>query len=318
MLARKPAVSDHPPVMPSVADPEPQARPDAKARRALLIVNAKSRSGCTMLDAAMGRLRQHGIEPIHRDCETRDELAPLIAKHGRDVDLVAVGGGDGTLNAAAEGVIRANRPLGVLPMGTANDLARTLGIPPDLDAAARIIAQGRTRRIDLGLVNGHPFFNVASIGLSAELAQKLTREVKRRFGKLGYAVTAIRVLAGARPFHATIISDTESVRVKTLQIAVGNGRFYGGGNVVEKSAAIDDQHLDLYSLELSRAWKLALMARSFRYGEHGAWNEVRAIRAQEFDIRTRHPRPVNADGEIVTETPAHFTIRPGAVQVFVP
>ena len=304
--------------MSSTAEPATDVRSAAKPWRALLIVNAKSRSGADSCALAIERLKAHGIEPIHRECGTREGLTPLIREHGAEVDLVAVGGGDGTLNAAAEGVIQANRPLGILPMGTANDLARTLGIPTDLDAAIDIIAAGRTRRIDLGLVNGHPFFNVASIGLSAELAQKLTRDVKRRYGKLGYAITAIRVLARARPFHATIVSKTEAVRVKTLQIAVGNGRFYGGGNVVEKDAAIDDQHLDLYSLELTRAWKLALMARSFRYGEHGAWNEVRAIRAQEFDIRTRRPRPVNADGEIVTETPAHFTIRPSAVTVFAP
>jgi len=304
--------------MSSTADPATHARPEAKPRRALVIVNAKSGSGRASLATALERLRAHGIEPVHRDCGTRDELSPLIVEHGREVDLVAVGGGDGTLNAAADGVMQVNRPLGVLPMGTANDLARTLGIPADLDAAVQIIAAGRTRRIDLGLVNGQPFFNVASIGLSAELAQKLTRDVKRRFGKLGYAVTAMRVLARARPFHATIVSETESVRVRTLQIAVGNGRFYGGGNVVEKDAAIDDQRLDLYSLELKRAWKLALMARSFRYGEHGAWDEVRAIRAKEFDIRTRRPRPVNADGEIVTQTPAHFTIWPSAVTVFTP
>ena len=82
-------------------------------------------------------------------------------------------------------------PLGVLPMGPANDLARTLGVPTDLDAAARVIAEGHTRRIDLGLVNREPFFNVASIGLSAELAQELTREIKRRFGGLGYGLVAL-------------------------------------------------------------------------------------------------------------------------------
>ncbi|MBB4040420.1 YegS/Rv2252/BmrU family lipid kinase [Microvirga flocculans] len=227
-------------------------------------------------------------------------------------------GGDGTLNAAAFGVIEAGLPLGILPLGTANDLARTLHIPFDLDGAAQVIADGHTRRIDLGIVNGEPFFNVASLGLSAELAQKLTRDIKRRWGRLGYALVALKVLAQARPFRATITSETESVRVRTLQIAVGNGRFYGGGNAVEKDAAIDDQHLDLYSLELERAWKLALMARSFRYGQHGAWEEVRAVRAKEFDIRTRRPRPINADGEIVTQTPAHFSIRPAAVTVFAP
>lgn len=266
----------------------------------------------------MAALESHGIEPVHVECGRREDVSPLIVTHREEVDCVVVGGGDGTLNAAALGVIEAGLPLGVLPLGTANDLARTLGIPFDLDDAAQVIAEGRTRRIDLGLVNGEPFFNVASIGLSAELAQKLTRDIKRRFGRLGYALVALNVLMHAKPFRATITSETESVRVRTLQIAVGNGRFYGGGNAVEKDAAIDDQRLDLYSLEFERAWKLALMARSFRSGEHGAWSEVRAIRAQEFDIRTRRPRPVNADGEIVTQTPAHFSIKPSAVTVFAP
>jgi diacylglycerol kinase (ATP) len=287
-------------------------------RRALLIVNAKSRSGAASMQAAAEALRAHGIEPIHKDCGRREDLSPLIVEHGADVDLVAVGGGDGTLNAAALGVIRRKLPLGILPLGTANYLARTLGIPPSLEAAAKIIADGHTRRIDLGLVNDQPFFNVASIGLSAELAERLTRQIKRRYGRLGYGVVAIKVLLRAAPFSAIITSEEGTVRVRTLQIAVGNGRYYGGGNAVQKDAAIDDQNLDLYSLELKRAWKLALMARSFRYGEHGAWEEVRAIRAKEFEIRTRRPRPVNADGEIVTRTPAKFTIRPGAVTVFAP
>lgn len=288
------------------------------SRRALLIINARSRNGEAQRETAIRLLKTHGIEPIPLECERREDLSPLIVRHAREADCAVVGGGDGTINAAALGVIEAGLPLGILPLGTANDLARTLSIPFDLDGAAGVIAQGRTRRIDLGIVNGEPFFNVASIGLSAELAQKLTRTIKRRFGRLGYAIVAFKVLAQARPFHATIISETESARVRTLQIAVGNGRFYGGGNAVEKDAAIDDQHLDLYSLELERAWKLALMARSFRSGQHGAWREVRAVKAQEFDIRTRKPMPVNADGEIVTRTPAHFSIRPNAVTVFAP
>ena len=287
-------------------------------RRALLIVNANSRSGAASMQAAADALRAHGIEPIHKDCGSRDDLSPLIVEHGGDVDLVAVGGGDGTINAAALGVIERKLPLGVLPLGTANDLARTLGIPPTVEAAAKIIADGHTRRIDLGLVNEQPFFNVASIGLSAELAQRLTAQIKRRYGRLGYGIVAIKVLLRAAPFSAAIKSEEGTVRVRTLQIAVGNGRYYGGGNAVEKDAAIDDQHLDLYSLELKQAWKLAVMARSFRYGEHGAWEEVRAIRAKEFEILTRRPRPVNADGEIVTQTPAKFSINPGAVTVFAP
>lgn len=287
--------------------------------RALLVVNARSRRGAMVLGAAVMALKQRGIEPVHRDCADRDALSPLIVAHRGEVDRVVVAGGDGTINAAARGILETGLPLGILPAGTANDLARTLGIPEECGAAAGIVAGGRTRRVDLGTVNDHPFFNVASIGLSADLARGLTHEVKRRYGRLGYGLTALGVLARARPFRAVISSARgRPVRVRTLQIAVGNGLYYGGGMMVEKDALIDDGHLDLYSLELRRAWKLALMARAFRYGEHGAWEEVRAERAEAFEVRTRRPRSVNADGEIVTRTPARFAILPGAIQVFVP
>jgi diacylglycerol kinase (ATP) len=287
-------------------------------RRALLIINANSRSGRNAFQAAVEGLRSSGIDPVHRECGSRDELSPLIVEHGKDVDLVVVGGGDGTLNAAAQGLIEVKRPLGILPTGTANDLARTLDIPLDLEEAIRVIANAKTHVIDLGAVNDKPFFNVASVGLSAELAQELTRDVKRRFGKLGYALVALRILARARPFRIQISMPGRAVRNLTLQAAVGNGRFYGGGNIVEKTADIDDGHLDLYSLEFVHAWRLLLMFRSFRSGEHGAWSEVRTLRGKEFEIRTRRPRPVNADGEIVTQTPARFRLLPQALEVIVP
>jgi diacylglycerol kinase (ATP) len=293
------------------------AAPRAEVRpQALLVANRNSRRGAEVLQPALEQLQARGVGATVKDCASREDLSRLILEHAGEIDRVVVAGGDGTLNAAAPALVATGLPLGILPAGTANDLARTLGIPEDTETAAAIIAEGRTRTIDLGTVNGHPFFNVASIGLSVDLTQVLTRDFKRRYGKIGYALATLRTLARARPFRATIRSEHESVRVSTLQIAVGNGRYYGGGNAVEKTAAIDDQHLDLYSLEFRQAWKLALLARSFRYGEHGAWNEVRAVRAKEFDVLTRSPKPVNADGEIVTATPAHFRIEPNAVTVF--
>lgn len=227
-------------------------------------------------------------------------------------------GGDGTLNAAAPGLIEAGRPLGVLPTGTANDLARTLGLPTDLDEAIRVVANGRPRRIDLGQVNDIPFFNVASIGLSVDLAQALTHDLKQRFGRLSYAVAAAKTLGRAKPFRASIITDDRKRRVFTLQIAVGNGRYYGGGNRVDENAEIDDGKLDLYSLEATRAWKAVFMLKALRYGQHGSWKEIRSLRDEGFEVRTRRPRPVNADGEIVTETPARFKILPGALEVMTP
>ena len=122
---------------------------------------------------------------------------------------------------------------------------------------------------------------------------------------------------------STPLRGGESKKLATLdagalQIAVGNGRFYGGGTVVAEDAAIDDGHLDLYSLEIRTVFKLALMLQSFRSGAHGAWSEVRTLRGTEFEIRTRRPRPVNADGELIAETPAVFRVHPGAITVFAP
>jgi YegS/Rv2252/BmrU family lipid kinase len=288
------------------------------ACRALLIINEKSRSGREAKSQVSEGLRQLGIEPLPKECADREQLSALIAEEGPHADIVVVGGGDGTLNAAAAGLVKAKRPLGILPLGTANDLARTLGLPTDVDAALQVIARRKTRSIDVGLVNDLMFFNVASLGLSAELVQELTADIKRRFGKLGYALAAIRVLARGRPFHAEITAGGRNIRSLTLQIAVGNGRYYGGGNIVEKTAAIDDETLRLYSLQFLQAWRIILMFRSFRSGEHGALRDVLMLHGDSFEVRTRRPRPINADGEIISHTPAVFRVLPKAIDVIVP
>ncbi|MDB5527113.1 MAG: hypothetical protein JWR51_216 [Devosia sp.] len=290
--------------------------PPSSRRRAVMLINPNSRRGTDTLDAVIARLERGGIDVSVERFQTPAEVSIDIERRQAEVDLVIVCGGDGTINSAAKGITASGLPMGIMPMGTANDLARTLAIPDDLDAAADIILAGHTRRIDLGEVNGHPFFNVASIGLSADLATSLSREAKRRWGKLGYALAAVKVLLKARPFRATIINRSGEVSVKSLQIAVGNGRHYGGGTVVEANAAIDDGHLDLYSLEQDNVFRLLLLLGAFRKGTHGAWGEVRTDKCVEFDIRTTRPMPINTDGDLVTHTPAHFLIRPSAVLVF--
>ncbi|MEJ1161966.1 lipid kinase [Prosthecomicrobium sp. N25] len=295
-----------------------QAGHPRRPRRALLLVNPMSRGGAGPLTDALERLDEAGVQLVSVRTRSPTEVTPVIRECRGDVEAVIAAGGDGTLNAAAQGLVETGLPLGILPVGTANDLARTLGLPTDLAAAAAVIAGGHARAIDVGDVNGHLFFNVASLGLSAELAGTLTREHKRRWGRLSYAIAAARVLLRARPFTAEIVDQDGSKTVKTLQIAVGNGRYYGGGNAVAEEARIDDHHLDLYSLEFSAVWKLALLARGFRAGRHGLWSEVRTARDTNFEIRTRKPRPINTDGELVTFTPARFRVHPGAVTVFTP
>ncbi|KKB78014.1 lipid kinase [Devosia soli] len=287
-------------------------------RRALMLVNPNARRGSEALDPVIARLAQGGVDAVIERFETPEEVSADIARRRHEADLVIVCGGDGTINSAAKGILETGLPMGIMPMGTANDLARTLGVPDDLLKAADIVAAGNLRRVDLGEVNGCPFFNVASMGLSVDLAKGLTPEAKRRWGKLGYALAALKVATRAERFRAEIVSDTGRVKVKTLQIAVGNGVHYGGGTKIHADATINDGHLDLYSLELKNVWKFGLMLGAFRRGEHGAWDEVRTAKSTEFDIRTETPMPINTDGDLVTETPAHFIIRPDAISVFAP
>lgn len=286
--------------------------------RALVLLNAKARQGDSALQPVRDRLEAGGLVVTVEPFENLPEIARDVARLHREADLIVVCGGDGSISSAAPAVIESGLPLGIIPAGTANDLARTLSIPLDFAAAADVIVQGHRRLIDVGTVNGHAFFNVASIGLSSELAQKLDPEIKKRFGRLGYAFAALRILVGAKRFRAQITEKGRHTSVASYQIAIGNGRLYGGGNVVAETAAIDDGNLDLYSLEMRNLWKLALMLRAFRSGTHGAWQEVRTAKCVEFDIRTRSPMPINTDGEIVTATPGHFRVLPRAISVLIP
>ncbi|HEX2117067.1 MAG TPA: lipid kinase [Alphaproteobacteria bacterium] len=298
-----------------------QQRPpqlETQVKRALLLVNRRARRGSAPIADALDLLRSGGLDVIAPAISDRAAIADSIRTHARDVDLVIVGGGDGTMNAAAPGLVETGLPLGILPLGTANDLARTLALPLTPVEAARVILAGNTRRLDLGEVNGHLFFNVASIGFSAKLARGLTGEAKKRWGTFGYAVAAAQLLTESRPFTVYIDHDGSTEEVRTVQISVGNGRFYGGGMTVEDTAQPDDGRLDVYSLEVRHWTELLALLPSLRRGTHGRWKNVRAFGTTALTLRTPREHEINADGELVTTTPAYFRIRHAAVAVFIP
>ncbi|MEG5039924.1 lipid kinase [Microcoleus vaginatus GB2-A3] len=287
-------------------------------KKALLLVNQHSRKGQKLLSQATVELEALGFELIIESTDHAHELSDIIRRYQNRVELVIIGGGDGTLNAAIEGLIDTKLPLGILPMGTANDLARTLAIPTDLSAACQVIASGKIRLIDLGWVNGQHFFNVASLGLSVEITQRLTKKVKQRWGVLAYAFTALQTIFSARPFRAEIKINNQSFKVKTIQIAIGNGRYYGGGMTVAEDATIDDRRLDLYSLETINWWEIIALLPAMRQGNYTKSPKVRVLYAQEFEVNTSKRRSINTDGEITTHTPAQFRVIPEALAVIAP
>lgn len=290
----------------------------ANGGRALLIVNQHARRGAEAAEEARSVLEEVGLDVAcfqpPEGMTTAQAIVEGIQLGG--IDRVVLGGGDGTLNASIPGLLQTGLPLGILPLGTANDFARSLGLPSTLPEAAGVIARGRIRSVDLGEVNGHKYLNVASIGFSTELSRGLRADMKRRWGVLGYGLAAVKLLWRVRPFSATLAYNGTVDRVTTLQVSVGNAKHHGGGMTVAQDAKPDDGLFDVYSLEVRHWWRLVALVPWLRNGTQGRWDDVRTFQTQELELRTRRPRQVNADGELTTTTPAKFQIHRAALQVF--
>ncbi|MBD2089570.1 lipid kinase [Microcoleus sp. FACHB-1515] len=288
------------------------------SQRALLYVNQRARQGKQQLGEAVSRLETLGLEVLLVSAKSGEQLGEAIERHRSHIDLVIIGGGDGTLNAAVDSLVKHHLPLGILPLGTANDLARTLNLPTSISEACQVIARGKQRSIDLGWVNGKYFFNVASLGLSVKITKRLTKQVKQRWGVFAYAIAATQAIRQTHPFAAQIQIDGRETPVRTVQIAIGNGRYYGGGLAVAADAAIDDQRLDLYSLEIKNWWQMLRILPKMRQGEHTNFPWVRQLHGREITIQTRDRQQINTDGELTAYTPATFRVIPNAISVFVP
>lgn len=269
----------------------------------------------------MEHFRAAGIDIAEGRCGHRSEMLALVRRHAAEIDAVVVAGGDGSMNAAAAPLLETGLPLGIVPMGTANDLARTLHIPTDVPAAAAVIAAGLRRRIDIGTANDHFFFNVASIGLSVRIAEELDAgDAKQRFGALAYAIKAAQVAASAkaRSFFAELLYNGRRHTVRTLQISVGNGRFFGGGMAIADDAEPDDGLLDVCSIERENLAGLAAVLPSLVTGTYRGRKGIRGFKTTELTVTTRRPRRVDLDGDLLTSTPVRFGVRPGAIEVFAP
>ena len=289
-----------------------------KILRALLLINQKSRQGEANAQAARDALEALDVEITLGKFEEPDDVPAEIDRHAPNVDIIVLGGGDGTLNLAAAAVMRAGRPMGVLPLGTANDFARTLLIPTELEAACRNVVEGVTHGVDLGQCNDLYFVNVASIGLAVRACEYRSDAAKKWFGSFGYASNVFKAYRDTEPFDAVVRCGDETHRLHSIQLAIGNGRYFGGGLAVASDAALDDGRLDLYSLQPQSLTKLMGMIPTLVRGPDKSIQGVQLLEGTEFEVDTGKPMPINTDGEILTETPATFRIHPGALQVKVP
>lgn len=270
-----------------------------------LVVNPMSRRGARFGESVREALTRLGVELVA-------EGAP-----SRPIDAIVVAGGDGTLASQIPRALELDVPLGIVPLGTFNDLARALTIPPDIEAACDVIASGRELRIDTARVNGVYYATEASIGLSSRLARRQRPEDKQRYGILAIAASLVQALRYARPFHVDVTWDGHHKRFKTVQLTVANSARFGGF-VSVRDAAIDDGRLDLYAVQIESLAQFVSVAGAIVGGRRRPAPGLRTYSAKAFEIFTRRPHHISADGEPAGTTPARFEILPKSLSVFVP
>jgi diacylglycerol kinase (ATP) len=292
--------------------------------RARVICNPTSGGGSYDPDEIREELEGLEVDWV----ETKGPEDAIDAAQDWQEGLLIVAGGDGTINDVVNGLGRAGFPegvtLGILPAGTGNDLAATLCIPEDPELAEDVIRQNRERRLDVARVRsegiGERFFiNVATGGLGAEISDANDEELKERWGKLSYLRASLEVARNFEVRELTIYLDGEGHQVKAVNIAVGNCRYTGGGWPATPKANPEDGLLDVVVIEtLGVADLLGLAPAVLDESGYLDREGVLFVRAKEIRIETQPPGlEFTADGEVIGNEPAEFSILPKALKVIV-
>jgi YegS/Rv2252/BmrU family lipid kinase len=284
-----------------------------------LLVNPASAGGKTLkllprveavLDARHVEFRvektrslEHGVELALRAIELGE--VPVVVS------------GDGLLGAVGGAMAGADTPLGLIPGGRGNDMARALGIPTEPEAAVEVILAGESRRIDVGEANGKRFLGIASVGFDSE-CNRVANETRFLRGNLVYAYSMPRVLLGWRPARFTIADGGERKRITGYFVAVANNSVYGGGMYIAPDAKLDDGLFDVVSIgEGSKLRFLRGLGDVFK-GTHVEREEVDVFRTSRLTIDASRPFPVYADGDHLTDLPVSLRVLPSCLSILVP
>lgn len=262
------------------------------------------------------RDKGHLVEPMIT-FRAGDAAAHAADAARRGVDAVAAVGGDGTVNEVINGLDGFDVPLGIIPVGTANDFARQVGIPADADHAMDVILQRKPRRLDTASLNGRRFLNVSMGGVGAEATAETPAEAKESFGPVAYAISGMRKIADFRRNHARFVGDGFAYEGDFMMFAVGLTRSTGGGNMVTPRASMTDGLLDLCIVEGMSRGEFARTAMKVKRGEHIGHPGVHYVQLRWVHIEGREPISVNVDGEISNARQLTYRARPRDLWVHV-
>jgi diacylglycerol kinase (ATP) len=292
--------------------------------KACIIVNpiAGSIKDLDVLLKKLRRLRPGELHLTHKagDAET---FARKAIRAG--CNYVIAAGGDGTLNEVVNGIASPRRAreicVGVVPLGTGNDFARSLGLPATLEENIDILRSKQTAPIDLVRVRSDRtryFVNVSTGGFSGLVNEKLTPGIKRAWGPLAYVRSAAAALPDLHAYRTTIALDsTERLSIDLYNVIIANGRFVAAGLPIAPNADPSDGLLDLVLIPKLPKPEMALLATEMVLGKHLSSNALIFRRAKKISVRSRPGMWFNVDGEAVGNEPAVFQVVPRALNFVV-
>jgi YegS/Rv2252/BmrU family lipid kinase len=232
-------------------------------------------------------------------------------------ELPVVMSGDGLIGAVGGAMAGSETPLGIVPGGRGNDLARALGIPADPEEAVAVLAAGHSRRIDVGEANGRRFLGIVSVGFDSE-CNRLANEVTLLRSNLVYVYSLLRTLWGWKPARFTIAAGEERMRLSGYSVSVANSSTFGGGMRIAPQAELDDGLFDIVTIgDVGKLRLLGNLPKVFK-GTHVDEDNVRVFRAPRLELTASRPFPVYADGDHLTDLPASIRVLPRALSVLVP
>lgn len=292
---------------------------DTLPKQAVLIVNAMSRSGGDAFEEARRLLEENGVELIAAHAVTDPkQMRPTVLKALADkAPMIIVGGGDGSLSKAVDDFLGTETVFALLPLGTANSFAKTLGIGTDLQAAVDTIAHGRRLRIDLGAIDGDYFANAAAMGLSPLIAETVPHRLKRTLGMLGYMIWAARVAFRFRPFRLRITEGGRVHKMWATEARIANGTHHGGVELVE-SADLQSGEIVVQAVTGKSLAHLAWSWFATIFKLRSRAQTVTELRGRELRIEARPRQKVSIDGELSARTPVTVTVARAAIWVAAP
>lgn len=286
---------------------------------AVLVVNAHSRRGQDNFAEAKEKLEAAGINLIAAHAvEDPEKMAATVADAiANGAPMVIVGGGDGSMSGTVDELVGKDCVFGVLPLGTANSFARTLGLPLDLDGAVQAIATGKRRRVDLGMVERDYFVNAAALGLSPQIGQTVPHKLKRYLGRIGYLMWAVKCSVGFRAFRLTIDDGENQRRMWSTEVRILNGPYHGGVELSDH-ADVDTGEIVIQAVVGRSKPRLAWdwYAKFFKLRDRDSHTEE--FHGKSFRIETKPRQKISIDGEVLASTPITVKVAPGAVEVAVP